>query len=67
LNRSNDIGETFNVFWSIFYTIGEKKGNLFRLDALSSDEIPFHALDGVGEALLEDVLVVLDNLKRYDG
>lgn len=67
LDGPDDVREPLNVLRVVLDTVGEEDRDLLRLHAIARDEIPLHSINRVGEAFLEDVLVVLNDLETDHG
>jgi hypothetical protein len=62
LNTSNYVCEPVQI--KVLSTVREEQGNLFVLNITSLDQRILQALNRGGQALLEDVLIVLNDLQR---
>lgn len=67
MNGTDDVSKSLNIKVVVLNTVGEQKRDLFRLNALTGDEVSLHSLNRGGEALFENVLVVHDDLETDDG
>ena len=58
LDRTNHIGESWDVSGVVLDAVGEEQRNLLSLDALATEKVLLGPFDGGGEALLENELIV---------
>ena len=59
LDTSNHVCESLDVSWVVLNAVCEKEGYLLGLDGLFGEKVSLGSFNTVGEALLEDELVVV--------